>query len=572
MQVPQPGENLGHYRIDRVIGQGGMGVVYAATDLRLAREVALKVITGPLAATEEFRRRFHHEALAMSRVQSPWIVQIHDHDEVDGFPYIVTQFVHGEDLGSLVADEGRLSARRALQLCAQLARGLDDAHRAGVLHRDVKPGNVLVAGAGTGREHAYLCDFGIAVSDAASHHTQTGMVAGTWAYLAPERTLGRPAVPASDLYAVGCVLWTCLTGSEPFVGSQVEVAIAHANAPVPQLPDDDGFTQQLNRLLQRALAKDPDLRHPDGATLAAELEQLARVAPDGPVRAPAPGAGAAIAAVTAARPGAPRASSSPSPPYAGGGPVGAAPVPAGAHGRRVRGAVAVAVLVALLAGGATWAGLSLGGDDVPDRDPGKESAAPEPVTGDLDGDGRGDVLAASRVESGPVTGTGAALWKLESTGTAFGPATPAARETGAPLLGDVDADGRTDQVWFVDPGAVPGELSTGYRVRVLAGSGEIWSTAGPSTPRRSGTTCCPISPTSTGTAGTTSSSAAPPSRRPGRWSSRRRSPGTSPSASPSPSSTSGRPTTRSRGWATSTVTVTTTCSGPPTPTTVRRGS
>lgn len=86
MQIPQPGGTLGHYRIERMIGQGGMGVVYAATDLRLGREVALKVITGPLASTEEYRRRFHHEALAMSRVQSPWIVQIHDHDEVDGFP------------------------------------------------------------------------------------------------------------------------------------------------------------------------------------------------------------------------------------------------------------------------------------------------------------------------------------------------------------------------------------------------------------------------------------------------------------------------------------------------------
>ncbi|UMG94622.1 serine/threonine-protein kinase [Nocardioides sp. TF02-7] len=289
MHVPQPGSTLGRYRIDRVIGQGGMGVVYAATDLRLGREVALKVITGPLAATEEYRRRFQHEALAMSRVQSPWIVQIHDHDEVDGLPYIVTQLVPGTDLGSLVAAEGRLPVRRALRLCAQLARGLDDAHRAGVLHRDVKPGNVLLAGTGDD-EHAYLCDFGIALSDAASHRTQTGMVAGTWAYLAPERTLGDPAVPASDLYAVGCVLWTCLTGREPYTGSQVEMAIAHASAPVPQLPGDDEPVTALNRVLARALAKDPADRHPDGAALAADLERLAATAPDAVVEGPVGGA------------------------------------------------------------------------------------------------------------------------------------------------------------------------------------------------------------------------------------------------------------------------------------------
>jgi hypothetical protein len=472
MQIPQPGGTLGHYRIERMIGQGGMGIVYAATDLRLGREVALKVITGPLASTEEYRQRFHHEALAMSRVQSPWIVQIHDHDEVDGFPYIVTQFIVGTDLGSLVAEEGRLTARRALRLCSQIARGLDDAHRAGVLHRDVKPGNVLLAEPGTPREHAYLCDFGIAQSDAASHHTATGMVAGTWSYLAPERTLGSPALPASDLYAVGCMLWTFLTGREPFTGTEVEIAIAHASAPIPQLPGNDDFTGTLNRLFRRMLAKDPAERHPDGAALAGELERLAATAPDTTVAAPEAGAPATVQRASVP-PTAPPPPPRPSTPAAARAQVAPTAVPGGPTRPRrwplVVGGVAV---VAALAGVATWAGLAAGGDD--EQPP--EKKVPEMVTGDLDGDGLGDVVAQARTDPfEPQNISSGSLWQLLSTGTTLAPATEDGAESGTPLLGDVDGDGRMDQVWFSTPGAEAlGGSAASYAVRVITGTGEIW--------------------------------------------------------------------------------------------------
>ncbi|RHW27461.1 serine/threonine protein kinase [Nocardioides immobilis] len=478
MQIPQPGGTLGHYRIERMIGQGGMGVVYAATDLRLGREVALKVITGPLASTEEYRRRFHHEALAMSRVQSPWIVQIHDHDEVDGFPYIVTQFIVGTDLGSLVADEGRLTAKRALRLCAQLARGLDDAHRAGVLHRDVKPGNVLLAEPGTSREHAYLCDFGIAVSDAASHHTATGMVAGTWAYLAPERTLGSSAAPASDLYAVGCVLWKCLTGQEPFTGTPVEMAIAHANAPTPQLTGSDDFTQGLNRLFTRVLAKVPAERHADGAALAADLEQLAAAAPDARVSAASTDAAVTVtrdAVPTTAPPPPPPPSPAPASGSHAAPTVGPTAAPAAPRRRRpwplIVGGV---VLIALLGGAATWAGLAARDDGEPTAEPDPE--VPELVSGDIDGDGLGDVVAQARLEQfEPLNTSSGTLWQLLSTSTTLGPATELGSESGAPLLGDVDGDGRMDQVWFSTPGAevLSGRAAT-YEVRVITGTGEIW--------------------------------------------------------------------------------------------------
>ncbi|WP_183094655.1 serine/threonine-protein kinase [Nocardioides stalactiti] len=460
MHVPQPGESLGHYRIERVLGQGGMGVVYVATDLRLGREVALKVITGPLAANEEFRHRFHHEALAMSRVQSPWIVQIHDHDEVDGYPYIVTQLVLGTDLGSLVRAEERLAPQRALRLCAQVARGLDDAHRAGVLHRDVKPGNVLLGDPGTPHEHAYLCDFGIATSDAASHHTATGMVAGTWAYLAPERTLGAPAVPASDLYAVGCMLWTCLVGHEPYRGTPVEMAVAHANAPVPQLAGDDEFSRSLNRVLDRVLAKEPTGRHPDGAALAADLERLALEAPD--VLPSAPATGAPATAVHHDPPPPPPPGPAPATTVA----PGTAPAPD--RRRRWPLVAAAAVTVAALVAGTTWAGLAARDDDEP-RGSDPEPEVPVLVNGDLDGDRLGDVLVQGRTDtfSSPTT-TNATIWPLLSTGTRFGPAAPAGSESGAALLGDVDGDGLMDQVWFADaPGAA-------YRIRVITGTREIW--------------------------------------------------------------------------------------------------
>lgn len=454
MRVPNVGEEFGRYRLDRVLGQGGMGIVFAATDPRLGRTVALKVITGVLAQSPEFRARFQAEAAALARLDSPYVIAIHDHDEVDGTPYIVTQYVDGADLGTLLKERGPLPARQALLLCAQLARGLADAHRVGVIHRDVKPGNVLLRGAGTDDVHAYLCDFGIARADGIEGPAPTaaGMVAGTWSYLSPERTAGLPASPASDLYALGCLLWACLTGREPYQGTDVQVALAHQTAPIPQLPGSGRLVDGLNAVIARALAKEPAERYDDAALLRADLERLVALAPEETVEAPTADPGA----VTAVRPtggsGQGRSAAPPPPPPpppmpAGG--AGAAPTaPSQPHEpRRSRAGLLLGigvVVLALVAGGVAWT--LLRGDDEKDDGDRTTAGTPAGILGDRDGDGFGDVvITQARDGLEPPS----ALYTVPSNGKQFG--TPVRTLPAAPTfittLGDVDGDARDDVVW-----------------------------------------------------------------------------------------------------------------------------
>jgi hypothetical protein len=444
VRIPQPGDQFGRYRIDRIVGQGGMGVVYAATDTRLDRTVALKVITGPLAGNEEFLRRFHDEASTLSRLDSPYVVQITDHDEIDGIPYIVTQYVDGTDLASYLTEHGAMPARSALTLAAQVARGLGDAHRRGVIHRDIKPGNVLVRNIGTPDMHAYVCDFGIARSENSGELTSTGMVAGTWGYLAPERTQGGSASPASDLYALGCLLWACLSGRPPYEGTDVEVALAHSQAPLPQLPGGDAFTTELNKVLSLLLAKDPAQRHPDAGAARDDLQRLAMSAPAAVVTTASGPSGPT--AVRPADPTAPRSPAAPSAPK-----------------RRWPIAVAAAVVL-LLAGGGAVAAVALGGDDDKDGDDTDEAAHEAPVSGDVDGDGYGDLLL-NQTRSG--TFTPLALWTLPSFGGGFGTPERAATQEGYASAGDIDGDGKLDVLWATDDAA---QLT----VHVLPGAGDPW--------------------------------------------------------------------------------------------------
>ncbi|TYL45344.1 serine/threonine protein kinase [Nocardioides sp. BGMRC 2183] len=444
MFVPRVGEEFGRYRLDRLIGQGGMGMVFAATDLRLHRTVALKVITGALAASEEFRDRFQHEAEALAQLDSPYVVTIHDHDEVDGTPYIVMQYVDGTDLSSRLRERGALPARTALQIAAQLARGLGAAHSRGVLHRDVKPANVLLRGLDQGDPHAYLCDFGIARSEGIEGPapTATGMVAGTGSYLAPERADGHPATPASDLYALGCVLWVALTGSEPYSGTEVQIALAHQQAPVPQLPGTSPLIGRLNALFSRLLAKDPAERLADAGAVRAELEALAADAPTTPLGvAPAPRQGTAVRAAGSAGAGAPP----PPPPPSGAPGAPTTPPPGGQEPKRSRwpllvGAVAV---LALIAGGLVFVltrgsdGDDASADDTPTR--------ADSVAGDTDGNGYGDL----QIYQGRLDATAPlSVWTLPSTGMQFGSATRLGALEGTVHLGDVDGDGQDERVWI----------------------------------------------------------------------------------------------------------------------------
>ncbi|MBM7516712.1 serine/threonine-protein kinase [Nocardioides nitrophenolicus] len=448
------GDVVGRYRIERELGRGGMGVVLAATDTRLNRTVALKVITGPHTTDPHFRERFEDEAAMLARIDSPFVVRLLDHDGQGPSPYLVTQYVDGTDLARHVRAHGPLPARDALTLCAQVARGLGAAHRAGIVHRDLKLSNILVRDLGTPEQHAYVCDFGIARGDGLPRRTAAGVVVGSWTNLAPERTEGTPATAASDLYALGCVLWTCLTATPPYAGGEGEVALAHAHAPVPQLPGSDAFTVRLNAFLARLLAKDPAARPADAGEVRDELERLVGAAPLSPAAAARPTVERPLPAPPAAPPAASPAAPPPPPP----------PRPGPLARRRRRWPWAV-VAVVVLAAGAAGAGLALRDHESPSATP---AARDDAVTGDLDGDGFGDlaVLELSPPDTSRPDQPAGRLephtrWRLLSDGGSFRERTEATAPaptswpdgTGTLTQADVDGDGRPDQVWTtVDDG------------------------------------------------------------------------------------------------------------------------
>jgi serine/threonine protein kinase len=211
--MPEIGEDLAGYKIDSVAGRGGMGVVFRAEHLHLSRIVALKVLTADLAGNRSFRQRFIREARTAARLDHPNIVPVFDAGEVEGLLYIAMKYIDGVDLGHVLDNEERLSAQRTVDLLADIADALDVAHGAGLVHRDVKPGNVLVDNA-----RSYLTDFGLTKRIASrTALTAAGRTVGTAAYLAPEQIRGQDVDARTDIYAFGCVLYECLTGDVPFV-------------------------------------------------------------------------------------------------------------------------------------------------------------------------------------------------------------------------------------------------------------------------------------------------------------------------------------------------------------------
>lgn len=285
-----PGRMLGRYRIESLLGRGGMGSVYVARDTELGRAVALKVISAEYAEDAELSSRFRREAEVLASLDSPHVIAIFDHGVSDGTPYLVTQLVRGGDLEALVRARGPLPAELAVPVVAQVAGALDDAHRAGVLHRDIKPGNVLLRDPDDRPLFAYLCDFGIAQPATGDRHTRPGDLVGTVAYLAPELSAGEPASPASDVYALGCLLWYAVAGWPPYEGSIAALLEAHRSAPVPQLGDDVADAARINAVLRIAMAKDPRQRFASAADLAAALAAPGPLpaAPAGPVAPPVP--------------------------------------------------------------------------------------------------------------------------------------------------------------------------------------------------------------------------------------------------------------------------------------------
>ncbi|MDO9455516.1 serine/threonine-protein kinase, partial [Nocardioides sp.] len=279
-RFPSVGEDFGPYRIVRQLGRGGMGVVFAAEHRGLGRTVALKVLSPELAGQADYRARFSREATVLARLDSPHVVQVLDHGEHEGCLFIATQYVAGGDLAQALRQHGPVPVAQAAQVAEQLAWALGDSHAAGVVHRDVKPSNVLLREI-SAEMFVYLCDFGIA-QDRSPGLTAPGAVAGTFAYLAPERLRGEPATASADLYALGCVLFTSLIGSAPYAGSDVEIGMHHLNAPVPQLAESSPVAAGVNAVLRRSMAKDPGSRYPDARAMRQDLRDLAALASSTP--------------------------------------------------------------------------------------------------------------------------------------------------------------------------------------------------------------------------------------------------------------------------------------------------
>jgi YVTN family beta-propeller protein len=259
---------LAGYRIEALLGRGGMGVVYLADDLRLKRKVALKLLAGELSGNEHFRERFLSESELAASIDHPNILPIYDAGEIAGQLYIAMRYVDGTDLKQLLHREGPLDPERALAIVGQLAAALDAAHARGLVHRDVKPSNVLLNLEG----HAYLADFGL--SRRTTGQTEgTGLV-GTIDYVAPEQIRGEPVDGRADLYALGCLLCECLTGEPPFKrDSEAAIIFAHLEEEPPSPPG-------LEIVVARALAKAPEERYSSGAELVAAAREALGM--DGP--------------------------------------------------------------------------------------------------------------------------------------------------------------------------------------------------------------------------------------------------------------------------------------------------
>src|SRR6266849_6815932 len=237
-------------------GRGGMGVVYRAEQLRLERTVALKLLVPELSDADGFRERFIREARTAAAIQHPNIVTVYDAGEADGLLYIAMQLIEGTDLATTLSREGALEPTRALEILGQVAEALDAAHALGIVHRDVKPGNVLLDAA-----RAYLTDFGLTrTMSAQTALTVQGQFVGTIDYVPPEQIKGGPLDARTDVYALGCVLYHCLTGAAPFVkDSQLSVIYAHLEEEPPSLVSlRPGLTRELDAVIAKAMAKAQD--------------------------------------------------------------------------------------------------------------------------------------------------------------------------------------------------------------------------------------------------------------------------------------------------------------------------
>jgi eukaryotic-like serine/threonine-protein kinase len=260
---------LGRYRLEERLASGGMGAVWAATDERLGRRVAIKMLKDQLAEDPRFVERFRREARAVAALSHPHIANVYDYGEDGGNHFIVMELAEGRDLARILASEGPIDPSRTGSIGARICDALASAHRAGVVHRDIKPANVII-GAG---DRVKVTDFGIARAAGDSTLTATGAMIGTAGYISPEQASGTPVGPLSDIYSLGIVLYEMLTGAPPFVGdSPLSIAMQHVQSEIPspsrvnpEVPAD------LDEIVARATAKEPEDRFPSADDIANAL-------------------------------------------------------------------------------------------------------------------------------------------------------------------------------------------------------------------------------------------------------------------------------------------------------------
>lgn len=300
------GTQFGPYGLDRVLGRGGMGEVYLAYDTGHRREVAIKLLLESLSADPGYRARFEREARIAAGLREQHIIPIHRYGEIDDRLYIDMRLVDGEDLAKLLQRGGPLAPQRAVRIAAQVAAALDAAHGAGLIHRDIKPGNVLIADpAGGGGDSVYLADFGIAresAADAVARLTLTGTALGTPDYMAPERFGDGVVDRAADIYALACLLHEMLTARKPFAGTEwAKLLYKHLNEPPPRASTiQDGVPPALDAVVARGMDKDPRRRYSSAGDLAAAAEAaLAAGTPRRAVTADTASAGTLVTADTA---------------------------------------------------------------------------------------------------------------------------------------------------------------------------------------------------------------------------------------------------------------------------------
>ncbi len=278
------GTPFGRYQLIELLGRGGMGEVWRAHDTAIDRTVAVKMLLPHFATDPEFEKRFRREARAAARLDDPHVVPIHDVGEIDGRLYVTMRLINGVDLQTML-NTGPLDARRAVHIVEQIASALHSAHQAGLVHRDVKPSNILVSH----NDFAYLIDFGIARASGDTALTSANTTIGTWAYMAPERFNTGQSDPSSDIYALACVLYQCLTGELPFPGDTLEqVAVSHMVMPPPRPSKDrDTIPTAMDDVIATGLAKEPTARYPSAVEMAtaarhAVTEPMSQIRPAPP--------------------------------------------------------------------------------------------------------------------------------------------------------------------------------------------------------------------------------------------------------------------------------------------------